>query len=64
MAVYQTRSGFSKGRVDMEVKIYQKLVHGTLSDFCQDDLPETFRAWNGERASTTSDSGGNSQYPV
>ena len=33
----------------MEVKIYQKLVHGNLSDFCQDDLPETFRAWNGER---------------
>jgi mannose-6-phosphate isomerase-like protein (cupin superfamily) len=33
----------------MELKIYRKLVHGTLSDFCQDDLPETFRAWNGER---------------
>jgi quercetin dioxygenase-like cupin family protein len=33
----------------MEPKIYRQLIHGTLSDFCQADLPETFKAWNQER---------------
>lgn len=33
----------------MELKIYRQLIHGTLSDFCKEDLPETFRAWNRER---------------